>query len=115
VSARIAPSSADGSCSGRHTRSKNTDSGRNASLTDTSPESGRSSSCSTGLATRVANTSLGSSSTGMRLVVASAAPVSMLVEPGPIDAVHAMTCSRLRMRENPTAACTMPCSLRARW
>ncbi len=36
VSTRIAPSRADGSCSGRHTRSKNFDSGRNASLTDTS-------------------------------------------------------------------------------
>jgi hypothetical protein len=57
----------------------------------------------------------GSSSTGMRLVVASAAPVSMFVEPGPIEAVHAIACMRLRMREKPTAACTMPCSLRARW
>ena len=36
VSTRIAPSSAAGSCSGRQTRSKNRDSGRNASLTDTS-------------------------------------------------------------------------------
>ena len=59
--------------------------------------------------------SLGSSSTGMRLVVASAAPVSMLVEPGPIEAVQASAWVRLRIREKPTAACTMPCSLRARW
>jgi hypothetical protein len=42
--------------------------------------------------------SLGSSSTGIRLTVASAAPVSMLLEPGPIDALHAIACSRLRVR-----------------
>ena len=36
VSTRIAPSNAAGSCSGRQTRSKNRDSGRKASLTDTS-------------------------------------------------------------------------------
>ena len=48
VSTRIAPSSADGSCSGRLTRSKNLDSGRNASLTVTSAAYGCSSSWSTG-------------------------------------------------------------------
>ena len=47
-------------------------------------------------------------------MVASAAPVSMFDEPGPIEAVQASACSRLRIRANPTAACTMPCSLRAR-
>ena len=47
-------------------------------------------------------------------MVASAAPVTMLVEPGPIEAVQARVCSRLRIRAKPTAACTMPCSLRAR-
>ena len=36
VSTRIAPSSAEGSCSGRQTRSKNADTGRNTSLTETS-------------------------------------------------------------------------------
>ena len=41
--------------------------------------------------------SLASSSTGIRLVVASAAPVSMLAEPGPIEAVQANACSRLRV------------------
>ena len=54
----------------------------NASLTVTSPEDGSSNSCSTGALTRVANVSAGSSSTGSRLIVASAAPVSMFVEPG---------------------------------
>ncbi len=58
--------------------------------------------------------SLGSSSTGIRLIVASAAPVTMLVEPGPIEAVQASAWSRLRIRANPIAACTMACSLRAR-
>jgi hypothetical protein len=99
VSTRIAPSSACGNCSGRHTRSKNRDSGRKASLTDTSYPYGCSSSCSTGLATRVAKTSLGSSSTGIRLIVASAAPVSMLEDPGPIEAVQANACSRFFMVE----------------
>ena len=114
VSTRMAPSSAAGSCSGRHTRSKNLDSGRKASLTEMSYPLGSSSSCSTGLAARVAKMSLGSSSTGSRLVVASAAPVSMFADPGPMDAVQASTCSRLLAFAKPAAACTMPCSLRAR-
>jgi hypothetical protein len=58
--------------------------------------------------------SLGSNSTGSRLMVARAAPVSMFVEPGPIEAVQASVASRLRMRANAALACTMPCSLRAR-
>lgn len=89
VSTRIAPSSAAGSCSGRLTRSKNRDSGRKASLTLTSAAYGCSSSWRTGALTRVAKVSEGSSSTGTRLIVARAAPVSMLVEPGPIEAVQA--------------------------
>ena len=36
----------------------------------------------------------GSSSTGRRLIVATAAPVIMLVAPGPIDEVQAKVCSR---------------------
>jgi hypothetical protein len=55
----------------------------------------------------------GSSSTGSRLIVASAAPVTMLVDPGPTDAVQASVDMRLRIRAKPLAACTMPCSLRA--
>ena len=39
----------------------------------------------------------GSSSTGMRLMVASAAPVTMFVAPGPIDVVQANVCSRFFM------------------
>ena len=40
----------------------------------------------------------GSSRTGSRLMVASAAPVSMFDEPGPIEAVQARVDSRLRIR-----------------
>ena len=94
VSTRIALSSADGSCSGRFTRSKYFDSGRNASLTVMSPAYGCSSSWSTGPDTRVAKVPDGSSSTGIRLMVASAAPVSMLVEPGPTEAVQAQVWRR---------------------
>ena len=66
VSTRMAPSSAAGSCSGRHTRSKNFDSGRNASFTLHVVAVGLLQLLSTGLATRVAKTSEGRSSTGMR-------------------------------------------------
>ena len=89
VSTRIAASADETSCSGRLMRSQNRDTGLNVSLTEMSSEVGSSSSCSTGLATRVAKMSPGSSSTGRRLMVASAAPVTMFVEPGPTDAVHA--------------------------
>jgi hypothetical protein len=65
------------------------------------------------LATRVANTSPGSRSTGSLLIVASAAPVTMFVAPGPMDDVHASMDNRLRIRVNAAAACTMACSLRA--
>jgi hypothetical protein len=113
VRTRVAASSAEGSCSGRQIRSKNTETGRNASLTDTSRAPGYSSSCSTGEAGLVANASPGSSSTGSRLMVARAAPVIMLVAPGPIEDVHAHIESRFRIRANPAAVCTMACSLRA--
>jgi hypothetical protein len=56
----------------------------------------------------------GSRSTGSRLMVASAAPVTMLVAPGPIDEVQASVARRLRARAKAAAAWTMPCSLRAR-
>ncbi|KQR97106.1 hypothetical protein ASG00_12555 [Microbacterium sp. Leaf351] len=59
---------------------------------------GCSSCCSTGSATRVANVSEGSSRAGRRLVVASAAPVSMFVAPGPTDAAEANVARRRWMR-----------------
>ena len=90
----MAASRAEGSCSGRLTSSKYFDSGRKASLTVTSPAHGSSSSWSTGDEARVAKVPEGSSSTGSRLIVASAAPVSMFVEPGPTEAVHTQVCRR---------------------
>jgi len=68
------------------------------SLTDSVASCGASSCWSTGCGARVANESLGSSSTGRRLIVASAAPVTMFVAPGPIEVVHANVASRLRWR-----------------
>ena len=79
-------------------RSQYRDTDRRASLTVTSYERGSSSSCRTGLATRVAKTSPGSSSTGSRWTVASAAPVTRFVAPGPIDVVQARVESRSDIR-----------------
>ena len=45
----------------------------------------------------MANTSPGSSSTGSRLIVASAAPVTMFVAPGPIEVVQASVPSRFAL------------------
>jgi hypothetical protein len=67
-------------------------------LTDTVPSCGASTCWSTGWGARFANVSPGSSSTGSRLIVASAAPVTMFVAPGPTDDVHANAPSRLRWR-----------------
>ena len=50
----------------------------------------------TGGPTLVAKVSPGSSSTGSRLTVAAAAPVTMLVAPGPIEEVQAKVARRLR-------------------
>jgi hypothetical protein len=98
VSTRMALSSDGMSCSGRLIRSKKRDTGRKASLTDTSRVLRVLELLQTGSGMRVANWSEGKSRTGMRLVVASAAPVTMLVAPGPIEVVTAMVCSRLRCR-----------------
>ena len=114
VSTRIAARAAGISCSGREIRSKYLDTALKASLTVTSPPRVSSSCWRTGSAARVANMSLGSSRTGIRLVVASAAPVIMFVEPGPVEAVQAKVASRSRIFAYATDACTMPCSLRAR-
>ena len=48
-------------------------------------------------------------------MVASAAPVTMLLAPGPIDEVQAKVASRLRIRAYAADACTIACSLRAWW
>ena len=46
--------------------------------------------------------------------MASAAPVSMFVEPGPTEAVHTQVWSRSCCRAYATEVCTIACSLRAR-
>ena len=84
------------------------------SLTETEYVRGSSSSCRTVPGARVANTSPGSSRTGSRLIVASAAPVTMFVAPGPIDDVHAIALSRFFWRAYADAVCTIACSLRAK-
>ncbi len=68
------------------------------SLTETAYDDGSSSCWSTAPAARVAKTSPGSSSTGRRLIVASAAPVTMFVAPGPIDEAQAKVESRFFIR-----------------
>jgi hypothetical protein len=98
VSTRIASSAALTICSGRSMRSKKRDTGLKQSLTESVASCGASSCCRTGCGARVANVSPGSSRTGSRLTVASAAPVTMLVAPGPTDVVHAYAPSRLRWR-----------------
>lgn len=115
VRTRIAWSAIEKSCSGRTTRSKKRESGRNASVTWIEVSCGISICCSTGSVVRVAKVSDGSSSAGSRFVVASAAAVSMLAAPGPTEAVAAKVARRRCIRANPTASCTIACSLRAWW
>ena len=67
-------------------------------MTETSPAVSSSSCWSTGSTVRVAKMSLGSSSTGMRSTVASAAPVIMFVEPGPMEAAQAKAWRRFVVR-----------------
>ena len=112
VNTRIAPNSAAGNCSGRHTRSKNRETGRNASFTEMSYPYGCSNSCNTGDDTRVAKISDGNNNTGNRLIVANAAPVNIFDAPGPTDAVTANACNLSSCRAYPTATCTIACSFR---
>ncbi len=76
-------------------RSQYRETGLKQSFTPMSWVDGDSSCCSTGATLRRAKISPGSSSTGRRLMVASAAPVIMLVAPGPIDEVQANVRRRL--------------------
>jgi hypothetical protein len=98
VSVRIAASAAGMTCSGRSIRSKYRDTGMKQSLTETSPRPGTSSCCRTGSGRRDAKTSPGSSRTGRRFTVASAAPVTMFVAPGPIELVHTNAPNRFSCR-----------------
>jgi len=59
---------------------------------------------------RLAKMSPGRSSTGSRFTVATAAPVIMLVAPGPMELVQANVPSRCRVLAKATAAWTIACS-----
>ena len=113
VSTRIAPKSAEKTCSGRCTRSKKRERGLKASLTEIDASCGTSSCCNTGSDERLAKVSDGSKSTGKRFVVATAAPVNILVAPGPTEAAHAKVARRRLMRAKADDSCTIACSLRA--
>ena len=113
VSTRIACNIAEKICSGRVMRSKYRESGLNASLTERVASCGCSSCCKTGSGARFANVSDGKSKTGKRFVVATAAPVSMFVAPGPTDAVHANVERRRFIRAKAEDSCTIACSFRA--
>jgi hypothetical protein len=52
----------------------------------------------------------GKSNTGIRFMVAVAAPVNMLALPGPIEAVHANVDVRFLALAYPIAAWTIDCS-----
>jgi hypothetical protein len=49
------------------------------------------------------------------LTVASAAPVTMFVAPGPIEVVQTSAPSRFRIRAYAAAVCTIACSFFAWW
>ncbi len=114
VSTRIASGAAQSNCSGRSIRSQYFDTGRKESFTDIAEVHGNSTCCSTGLGMREAGMSAGSRSTGSRLMVAPAAPVTRLVAPGPIEVTQAMVRSRLLILAKPAAAWTIACSFRPR-
>src|SRR5215212_9285631 len=113
VSTRIAARAAPITCSGREILSQYRDTGLKQSLTERVPSLGVSSCCRTGSGPREAKTSPGRRSTGRRLIVARAAPVTMLVAPGPMEVVQAKVWRRSFWRAWAEAVCTIACSLRA--
>src|SRR4051812_40368763 len=90
VKGRMASSSAGGGWSGRLIRSQYFGTGLNASLAEETQGKLDSSCCRTAPVRRLAKMSLGRHSTGSRFTVAVAAPVIMLVAPGPIDVLQAI-------------------------
>jgi Periplasmic binding protein-like domain len=68
----------------------------------------------TGSGMRLAKTSPGRSRTGCRLTCATAAAVTRLVAPGPIDVVQTIIRRRACALANAMAACAIACSLWAR-
>ncbi len=71
-------------------RSQKRDTGRKQSLAETVGSPKCSTCCSTGSGLRSAKMSPGRNSTGRRLTWATAAAVTMLVAPGPMDVVQAI-------------------------
>jgi hypothetical protein len=70
--------------------------------------------CSTGSGRRLAKVSPGKSRMGSRFTCATAAAVTMLVAPGPIELVHAIMRRRFIVLAKAEAACAIACSLCAR-
>src|SRR3979411_2071143 len=81
-------------CSGRWMRSQYRDTGLKQSFTEMSCDAEDSSCCNTGETFLLAKISPGNNSTGRWLMLASAAPVTMFVAPGPIEVVQAKERSR---------------------
>src|SRR5687768_2565773 len=88
VRIRIALGKAAINCSGLLIRSQYFETGLKQSLTDISLLYGYSNCCNTGSTARLAKISPGNNNTGSLLIVAVAAPVTILVAPGPIDVVQ---------------------------
>src|SRR5690606_41496232 len=81
-------------CSGRLIRSQYRETGLKQSLTEISWVASDSSCCKTGAGKRVAKISPGINRTGILLMVAKAAPVTILVAPGPMDVVQTKASNR---------------------
>src|SRR5687767_12741219 len=81
-------------CSGLLIRSQYFETGLRQSFTEISCVCVDSSCCKTGSTLRVAKISPANKSTGIRLMVAAAAPVIILVAPGPIEEVQTNVESR---------------------
>ena len=88
VNTRIASGKEVINCSGRLILSQYFDTGLKQSFTEISCDILLSNCCNTGATCLVAKISPGNNSTGIRLIVAVAAPVIILVAPGPIEEVQ---------------------------
>src|SRR5690606_6422958 len=107
VSTRITSGKAVINCSGLLIRSQYLDTGLKQSFTDTSCDRLDSSCCNTGATCLVANISPGIKSTGILLIVAAAAAVSILVAPGPMDEVQTKVCNLFFTLAKAAAVCTI--------
>ena len=113
VSTLITSGKAVINCSGLLILSQYLETGLKQSLTDISWVRLDSNCCSTGATCLVANISPGIKRTGILLMVAAAAPVSILVAPGPIEDVQTKVCNLFFTLAKAAAVCTIPCSFLA--